>query len=158
MQQTFGMFGAMDGLPDPDREPQFYEGVPARRLAAWVVDFLLVLLIGVPIALVFGLATFGLGFALFPMVIATVGFLYRTATIADRSATLGMRFMGIELRRSDGSRFDLVTAFLHTAIYTVAISFVFVQLASCVAILLTRYGQGLPDIILRTTAINRPAD
>jgi hypothetical protein len=29
---------------------------------------------------------------------------------------------------------------------------------SCMAIVGTRYGQGLPDIILRTTAINRPVD
>jgi hypothetical protein len=32
------------------------------------------------------------------------------------------------------------------------------QLISCVAILATRYRQSLPDIILATTAINRPAD
>ena len=32
------------------------------------------------------------------------------------------------------------------------------QLVSCLAILGTRYRQGIPDIILGTTAINRPAD
>jgi uncharacterized RDD family membrane protein YckC len=150
--------GPMAGLPDPDRDRQFYEGVPARRLAAWVFDLMVILAIGVPVAVLFGLATFGFGFALFPLVVAGVGFLYRTATIAAGSATLGMRFLGIELRRRDGTRFDLTTALLHTAIYTVAFSVILLQLVSCVAIITTRYGQGLPDIVLRTTAINRPAD
>jgi uncharacterized RDD family membrane protein YckC len=158
MHQTYGFSGLMDGLPDPDRDRQFYEGVQTRRLAAWVIDLFVILLVGVPVALVFGLATFGFGFALFPFVIAGVGFLYRTATISARSATWGMRVMGIELRRHDGTRFDLTTAALHTAIYSVAIAVVVLQALSCIAMVSTRYGQGLPDIILRTTAINRPAD
>jgi hypothetical protein len=33
-----------------------------------------------------------------------------------------------------------------------------VQLVSCIAMVGTRFGQGLPDLILGTTAINRPAD
>jgi uncharacterized RDD family membrane protein YckC len=150
--------GPMAGLPDPQRDRQFYDGVPARRLAAWVFDLAIILAIGVPVAIVFGLATFGFGFALFPLVVASVGFLYRTASIASGSATWGMRFMGIELRRHDGSRFDLTTALLHTGIYTVSFSVIVLQIISCGAILTTRYGQGLNDIILRTTAINRPAD
>src|SRR5688572_206878 len=111
--------GPMGGLPDPDRDRQFYEGVPARRLVAWLIDVALILAVGVPIAVFFGLATLGFGFALFPFVVAAVGFLYRTATIAGGSATWGMRFTGIELRRGDGTRFDLGTALAHTAIYMV---------------------------------------
>ena len=61
------------------------------------------LAVGVPMAVFFGLATFGFGFALFPLLVAGVGFLYRTGTIATGSATLGMRFCGIELRRGDGT-------------------------------------------------------
>jgi uncharacterized RDD family membrane protein YckC len=150
--------GPMWGLPDPDRDRQFYEGVPARRLAAWVFDLAVILAIGVPLAVVFGLATFGFGFALFPMVVAAVGFLYRTATIAGGSATWGMRVMGLELRRHDGTRFDLATAVMHAAIYTVAVSVVVLQLLSCATILSTRYRQSIADLVLRTTAINRPAD
>lgn len=156
---TFDPFmGPLSGLPDPERNRQFYDGVPSRRLAAWFVDLLVILAFGVPVALLFGLATFGFGFALFPFVVASVGFVYRTVTIAGGSATWGMRFMGIELRRWDGSRFDLVTAFVHTALYTIAIGTALLQVASMAMMVGTRYGQGLPDIILRTTAINRPAD
>jgi uncharacterized RDD family membrane protein YckC len=149
---------ALPGLPDPERDRQFYEGVQSRRLAAWVVDVLIVMAIGVPLALLFGLMTLGIGFALFPAILLGVGLVYRTATIAGASATWGMRLMGIELRRADGARFDLPTAFLHTAIYTVCIGVVLLQAASIVGMLATRYGQGLPDIILRTAMINRPAD
>ena len=150
--------GPMAGLPDPEHDRQFYEGVPARRLVAWFIDLAIVLAVGVPVAVVFGLMTLGFGFALFPIVVGGIGFLYRTATIAGGSATWGMRVTGIEFRRGDGSRFDLMTAFLHTAIYAVALSVIVLQLISCVAILATRYRQSLPDIVLGTTAINRPAD
>ncbi len=150
--------GPLAGLPDPDRDAQFYARVPSRRLVAWIVDVLVILLIGVPLATVFGLATLGFGFALFPFVVGSVGFVYRTATIAGGSATWGMRFTGIELRRGDGSRFDLMTALLHTGIYTVCISMVVLQFVSCLTIVGTRYHQSLADIVLGTTAINRPAD
>ena len=152
------MSGPMAGLPDPDHDRQFYEGVPARRLVAWFIDLAIVLAIGVPVAVVFGVMTLGFGFVLFPIVVGGIGFLYRTATIAGGSATWGMRVTGIEFRRGDGSRFDLVTAFLHTGIYAVGLSVIVLHLISCVAILATRYRQSLPDIILGTTAINRPAD
>jgi uncharacterized RDD family membrane protein YckC len=159
MSQTIdAILGPMPGLPDPERDPQFYEGVQPRRLAAWVIDVAIVLAVGVPAALIFGLATLGLGFALFPLIVMGVGFFYRTATIASGSATWGMRLMGIELRRADGSRFDFGTAVLHTLIYTVAIGLVALQFLSIVGMLATRYGQGLPDLILRTAMINRPAD
>jgi uncharacterized RDD family membrane protein YckC len=157
MQAAYQL-GSLDGLPDPELDPQFYEGVLSRRLVAWVVDVMLILAVGVPLAIVFGLATLGLGFAVFPLIVAGTGFLYRTITIAGGSATWGMRLVGIELRRHDGSRFDFVTALLHTTLYTVAMGMVLVQMASVIAMLGTRHGQGLPDLVLRTTAINPPAD
>ncbi len=158
MQQTHQWSGPMHGLPDPDHDAQFYDGVRARRLAAWFFDVALILIVGVPVAVVFGLATFGVGFALFPLIVAAVGFVYRVLTISDRSATWGMRFMGVELRRHDGSRFDFQTAALHTGIYTVAFTFFPLQILSCMTILGTRYGQGLQDLILSTAMINRPVD
>lgn len=148
--------GPMAGLPDPETAPQFYDGVPTRRFFAWVIDLVIILAAGVPLALVFGLATLGLGFALFPVIVAGFGFFYRVATIAQGSATWGMRFAGIELRRGDGTRFDVMTALLHTAIYTVAFSVVVLQMLSCLTILFSRYRQGLNDLVLGTTAINRP--
>lgn len=150
--------GTNPGLPDPDRDRQFYAGVPGRRLVAWIVDVGIVLLIGVPLAVVFGVMTLGFGFALFFAILMATDFLYRVGTIASGSATLGMRLMGIELRRQDGTRFDLVAAFLHTALYAFCFGVLVLQAASILGMVGTRYGQGLPDLILRSAMINRPED
>jgi uncharacterized RDD family membrane protein YckC len=151
--------GPLAGLPDPDLDRRFYAGVPLRRLLAWLIDVAIILLVGVPVAVLFGLLTLGFGFALFGFVIAAVGFLYRTALLAGpASATLGMRFTGIEFRRRDGSRFDFATALFHTGLYAVCMSFFVLQLVSCATIVGSRYRQSLGDMVLGTTAINRPAD
>lgn len=150
--------GPMPGLPDPDLDAQFYEGVPTRRFVAWLVDLAIVLVIGVPIALAFGLLTLGFGLFLFPVIVGGIGFLYRTLTIAGASSTWGMRFTGLEFRRHDGSRLDLLFALLHTGITAVCMGVFVLQLVSCGTIVWTRYRQSLADIILGTTAINRPAE
>lgn len=150
--------GPMAGLPDPDTSADYYSGVPLRRFIAWLIDLVVVIAIGVPIAVVFGVFTLGFGFALFPAIVTAVAFAYRTWTLADGSATWGMRFCGIEFRRGDGTRFDFTTAFLHTLIQTVAFAFFVLQLLSCVTILGTRYGQSLPDLILGTAALHRSVD
>lgn len=146
----------MPGLPDPDTQSEFYDGVTSRRLVAWVIDVLITLAIGVPIAIVFGLVTLGIGFAAFPLVIAGTSIVYRTTTIAHASATWGMRAMGIELRRHDGGRLDPLFAFLHSAGYVFCITVFPLQIVSCIMILTLRYGQSLQDIFLRTAMINRP--
>ncbi len=150
--------GRRIGLPDPALDGHFYDGVAPRRFAAWVVDVLVTLAIGVPVALAFGLVTLGLGLALFPLLIMGVGFAYRSVTLAGGSATWGMRLMGIELRRHDGERLDFMGAVLHTALYTACIGTAVLQLLSIVGMLGSRYGQGLPDAVLGTAMINRPAE
>lgn len=146
------------GLPDPDRDPQFYDGVPFRRLVAWFIDVAIVLAIGVPLATAFGVLTLFVGFAIFPLIVCGVGFAYRTLTLAGGSATWGMRFTGIEFRRHDGSRFDGITALMHTALYMLSMSVFVLQLVSCATIVGSRYRQSLGDMLLGTTAINRPVD
>ena len=151
--------GPLSGLPDPDLDRRFYAGVPLRRFVAWLLDVTIILLVGVPLALVFGVLTLGFGLALFPVIVGGVGFLYRVATLAGpSSATLGMRFVGIEFRRGDGTRFDTPTAVIHTAIYLLCLGVVVLQLLSCVTIVATRYRQSVADLVLGTTAINRPED
>lgn len=151
-------FNTMPGLPDPERDRQFYAGVQPRRLAAWFIDVAIVMLVGVPVALMFGVLTLGLGLAIFPLILMGAGFLYRVVTIANRSATWGMRIMGIELRRHDGTRLDFGMAVMHTAIYTFCVGVVLLQIASMVGMATTRFGQGFPDLALRTTMINRPVE
>jgi len=76
-------------------------------------------------------------------------------TIANGSATLRMRFLGIEFRKSNGDRFDLSMAFLHTLGLTVSFAMPLLQVISIVLMLTTARGQGLSDHLLGTVAINR---
>ncbi len=149
---------AEHGLPDPDLDRQFYVGVPARRLAAWFIDLVVTLVITVVAGLAIAVLTLGIGFLLLPPIAATVAFLYRTLTIGNRSATWGMRMMGIEFRNRSGDRFDMTTAAIHTGIYMLCVFTVVGWLVHCIAIVGSRFGQGIPDLLLGTTAINRPVN
>ena len=64
--------------------------------------------------------------------------------------------MGIEFRNGQGQRFDTGLSFLHTLGFTVVSAFVLPQLLSAAMMLMTERGQGLVDVFLNTTAINRP--
>ena len=141
------------GLPDPDTEAEFYDDVPTKRLIAWFAD---TIVIGLIVLLLTVLSIFTALFVL-PLVWMGVSFLYRWLTIASRSATPGMRLVSIELRRADGTRFDGVTALLHTAGYAFSVVTFPLQLVSIVLMLMTARKQGLTDLVLGTAAINRPA-
>ena len=148
----------MPGLPDPELDRQFYTGVPARRFAAWMIDFVIVVAMSLIVIPVLGILTLGLGFFAIPFVYMAISYVYRVATIANRSATWGMRLMGIELRRADGSRFDLAFAAVHVALYTGCVVVPVLLLGNVLTALTTRYQQTLQDLALRTTAINRPEE
>jgi uncharacterized RDD family membrane protein YckC len=142
------------GLPDPELDSQFYENVPSRRFLAWVIDGVITFGMTV-LACVF---TLTLGFWIFPLLWLVVGLIYRTVTIGADSATWGMGMAGIEFRDRNGRKFSSGLGLLHTLIFTAASGTLIVQAISVGLILMTRYQQSLPDMLLGTTAINRPAD
>lgn len=138
-------------LPDPDRQPEFYASVPTKRLLAWIVDMLVILLLSFLTVIL----TAFVGAFIWPLLILVIGFAYRVVTLANGSATWGMRFAGIELRRADGTRFDLPMALAHTTGYTLSISLPVIQVISIVMMLTSARGQGLSDAFLGTVALNR---
>ncbi|WP_299414535.1 RDD family protein [uncultured Sulfitobacter sp.] len=139
--------------PDPELQPQFYDGVPTKRLLAWGVDTL----VTVVLTLVVIPFTAFIGLFFLPLLYLLLGFAYRTVTLSRSSATWGMQLMAIELRTRDDNRFDLPTAFLHTAGYTVSLAMPLLQLISIVLMLSTERRQGLSDHVLGTVALNRRA-
>jgi uncharacterized RDD family membrane protein YckC len=139
-------------LPDPDYDHVYYDGVPAKRLFAWVVDVIIV----TAITFVLGLVTLSLLWWVWPMVYIAVAFLYRTGTIATGSATLGMRLMNIELRGLTGARFSGGEAIVHTLTYLVCSGFVILQVISVAMMGFGARHQGLHDMLIGSTAINRP--
>jgi len=138
-------------LPDPVTQPEFYADVTAKRAFAWVIDLIVVAAIVVPVILL----TLGIALFFIPFLFLVLSFAYRVITIANGSATWGMRMMGIELRNARGERFDLGMAFLHTLGYSLAIGTALVQIVSVVLMATTERGQGLSDLFLGTVMINR---
>ena len=143
---------AYTGLPDPEMDSQFYEKVPTRRLVAWVFDGIITF----GMTFLISVLTIGLGFFIFPLIWLVIGLIYRTATIANKSSTWGMRMVGIEFRDKDGQKLSTGLSLAHTLIFTIGTGFFIVQIVSIVLILTSRYGQSVQDMILGTTAINRP--
>ncbi|RMF40327.1 MAG: RDD family protein [Alphaproteobacteria bacterium] len=146
----------VDGLPDPERDAQFYDGVPMRRFIAWLFDLVFVGLITLGVLVAFTLPSLGLVFLASFLIWAAVDFIYRAATLARASATPGMRIMGIELRAGDGGRLDATTAILHTLLYYLCFGFVLVQIVNIALMLASAQGRSLPDLALGTAMINRP--
>lgn len=148
------------GLPDPVRDPQFYDGVPLRRLVAFVIDTLVIVLLMATIALVgavVGFATFGLGWVLIVPAFMVAGFVYRFTMLRERSATLGMIAAGIELRGPSGARFDTGLAAVHTLGFYATLYLPVLMLAGIVLMAFNPRRQLLHDLPLGTAMINRPA-
>lgn len=140
-------------LPDPETQPEFYADVPVKRLVAWIIDMVLIAILCV---LILPFTAFT-GIFFFPFLILVVGFVYRVVTLANGSATFGMRFVGVEFRTQHGERFELGHAFLHTLGYSISLSFFILQVISIVLMLTTSRAQGLTDHIMGSVAINRAA-
>ncbi len=142
----------LSALPDPQIDRQFYEGVPFKRLLAWVIDVIIIFLISAALVLIsFGIAAF-----VFPLLLFVTNIAYRIFTLSRNSATLGMVVTGIEIRNSNGNKLNPAEAAWHTGLYT-AVALLFLALViSMIMMLVNERGQGLHDYFLGTTAINRP--
>ena len=144
---------------DPATNPELFEGVLARRVVAFVIDFLV---IAVPVVLAamlifaFGIVTLGLGFALYWLLSpATViwAIVYFGATLGgERSATIGMRVMDLEMRTWYGAPAYFVLGAVHAIVFWFTVSF-FTPLILLVAFFNERR-RLLHDILLGTVVIN----
>jgi len=98
-----------------------YRGVRTRRIFAFLLDYFFVALLTIPFAIlvaILGLLTFGLGWALFSVLVPMVAILYIWNTLGSADqATTGMRIMGIRLEKLDGSRIDGMTAVVHSVLF-----------------------------------------
>ncbi|MBW9087866.1 RDD family protein [Rhizobium wenxiniae] len=98
-----------------------YSGVLSRRVFAFILDYMIVLLLCIPAAVIvffLGIITLGLGFMLYPALFVIVALLYFGMTLGGPSqASPGMRAMGITLMRMDGRRMDFMTAMVHTVLF-----------------------------------------
>src|SRR6185436_10412480 len=114
---------------DPAANPELFEGVLARRLVAFLIDFLI---LSVPVLFVamfifvVGVVTFGLGFLFYgllwpAMVIWAVAY-YGMTLGSPASATIGMRIMDIEMRTWYGSPAYFVLGAAHAIVFWISVS------------------------------------
>lgn len=145
--------------PDPDLDSQFYEGVPMRRLVAFLVDLVIVFAlwcVALLIGLVVTVATLGLTAPLVAIAAPATDFFYRWLMLSQHSATIGMRLTGIELRDSAGRKLDPAGAFLHVAGFYITIFFMPLLLISWVAMAVSPRHRMVHDLALGSVMINRP--
>jgi uncharacterized RDD family membrane protein YckC len=148
---------SIGGLPHPVRDARFYRGVPLRRLVAFAIDAVATLVIGAVVSLAFVVVTLGAGFLVIVPVMGATTFAYRALSLARWSATPGMLVTGIELRRRDGDPFGAGDALAHTLLFALLAMTGFLLVVSAMFMALGPMGRGLHDMLLGTTAINRPA-
>ncbi len=141
----------MTSLPDPDYQAEFYAFTVPKRLVAWVIDSSLI----VVLSLITVLLTAFVGLIIWPLLYLVIGFVYRAATLTSSSATLGMRFAGIELRDLTGRRLDSQKAIMHSAGFTFSMAIPVLQVISIIMMLTNPKGQGLSDALLGTVMLNR---
>ncbi len=147
---------------DPATQPELFDGVLARRVIAFLIDFII---IAVPVVLAamfifaFGIMTLGLGFALYWLLSpGTViwALVYFGATLGGpSSATIGMRVMDLEMRTWYGAPAYFVLGAVHAIAFWFTVSF-FTPFILLVAFFNERR-RLLHDILLGTVIINNAA-
>ena len=146
---------------DPVVNPELFKGVLARRLIAFVIDILIIML-PVAFAAIFifflGLVTFLLGWVLFwllyPGTIIWALIYCGTTLGSPASATVGMRIMDLEMRTWYGAPTYFVLGAVHAIVFCITVS-ILTPLVLVVGLLNERQ-RLLHDIMLGTVVINNP--
>jgi uncharacterized RDD family membrane protein YckC len=147
---------------DPLQNPELFDGVLARRVVAFIIDFAV---IAVPIVLAamfifaFGVVTLGLAWGLYwllPTASVIWAIVYFGLTLGGaRSASIGMRVMDIEMRTWYGAPGYFVLGAVHAIAFWFTVSF-FTPFILLVCFFNQRR-RLLHDILLGTVIINNPA-
>ena len=121
MSDTGNASGSHRFVYDPKTQPELFDGILSKRIVAFIMDAVLIVLLMVPAALmilVLGLITLGIAWLLFPALFAIVALGYCGLTLGGRgSATPGMRVVGVEMRTWNGQRMFPLLAIMHALIF-----------------------------------------
>jgi uncharacterized RDD family membrane protein YckC len=114
---------------DPAANPELFEGVVARRMIAFVIDFVILAIPVVFVAMfifVVGIVTFGLGLLfyglLWPAMVLWALAYYGITLGSPASATIGMRVMDIEMRTWYGAPAYFVLGAVHAIVFWITVS------------------------------------
>jgi uncharacterized RDD family membrane protein YckC len=147
----------MNHLPDPQTNPELFDGLLLRRVFAYLIDLTLLGCLIVPIlvlGLLSGMVTLGLGWLMLPFVLPLAILIYYAATLGSpKRATLGMQAMDIVLTPTRGQPLDGWTILIHPILFwvTVWISWP----VSILIALFTPRQQLLHDLVTGTLMVRR---
>ena len=106
---------------DPETQPRLFQGVIRKRIVAFIVDAIIILVlttVAYVVVLLLGILTLGLAWLLFGLVFPAVGLGYNALTIGGaNSATIGQRMMGLEVRMWFGGRVTPLIAAFHALLF-----------------------------------------
>src|SRR5947207_286447 len=147
---------------DPVTNPELFEGVLARRVVAFLIDVVIIVipvLFATMFVLVFGLITFGLGWVLFwplltPAAVIWAICYYGMTFGSPASATIGMRAMDLEMRTWYGTPVYFVLGAVHAVVFWVTVT-----MLSPLIVLIGFFNDRrrlLHDILVGTVVINKP--
>jgi uncharacterized RDD family membrane protein YckC len=156
-RNTAGGFADQPHAYDPVTQPQLFQGVIGKRFIAFIIDasiiFFLTVVAYVAVG-VLGVVTLGLAWLLFGLVFPAVGLGYNALTIGGpKSATVGQRMMGLEVRMWYGGKVTPLIAAFH------ALLFWFSLVVFCPILLWAFFDQRkrcLHDILAGVVVLNRP--
>jgi uncharacterized RDD family membrane protein YckC len=146
-------------IPDPISQSEYYEGVVARRIFAYLIDiFLLGLAYGAAVlaGFIINIATFGLMTVLVIGALACLAPAYHVLTVGgSRAATPGMRLMGLEVRNFDGGAPTRLQAFIQIALFYVTVPATGGWIL--LFVLFNRYRRAVHDVLSHTVVLRRLA-
>ena len=134
---------------------RLYEGVRTRRVFAFLIDYFIVLLLCIPVAIIIaflGILTLGLGWMLYGILLPLVALPYVYFTVGGRNkATTGMRMMGIRIERMDGNPVDGLFAVVHSVLFWASCTVLTPLIL--LATLFLDYKRGVHDMLLGAVII-----
>jgi uncharacterized RDD family membrane protein YckC len=147
-----------DQPPDPLFKPDLYDGLLWRRACGYLIDVLVLGVLGAAAWFALGLLvvlSFGLLLPLQIVALALLPLAYHTLFLATRGQTLGMAALDVEVRSWNGRRPDLLQAFIQTAVFylTVAVTSWLILLVA----LFTTRNRTLHDYLAGTLVVRRSA-
>ncbi|MBV2142771.1 RDD family protein [Falsochrobactrum sp. TDYN1] len=133
----------------------FFEGVRTRRIMAFLIDYLIVFLLCIPVAILialFGVLTLGIGWMLYAIMFPVVALLYVARTMGGpRQATKGMQMMNLKLIKLEGGMVAPMLAIVHSVLFW-ALNAILTPLILLATLVLDRK-RTVHDLLLGTAVI-----
>ena len=142
--------------PAPSAAPRLYGGLILRRSLAYLVDVLIIAVLGLCLGFVLsliGILSFGLLSPLAIVAMALWPLAYHSFFIATRGATPGMGLFGLELRDWGGGRVEPLQAVLVVLLFYVTVSLT--AWLVLIVVLLNDRGRALHDILAGTIMVRQ---